>query len=119
MEKRRALAVITLVLLLTACGGGDEPPAPCTDPVATTRVELADFAFRPDCLSVEASTMPMTFALENTGDAPHTFTVAGTDVDVNVDAGTSGEATLSGVESGSYAVTCTFHPQMEATLTVA
>ena len=115
----RVLALGAL-LLLPACGGdGATPPQDCTDPVAATNVELADLAFRPDCLSVEASTMPMTFTLENTGDAPHTFTVTGTDVDINVDAGTSVEASLSGLEPGTYAVTCTFHPQMEATLIVA
>ena len=57
--------------------------------------------------------------LENTGDAPHTFTVEGTDVDVEVDAGSSAEVTLSSVEPGTYSVTCTLHPQMEATLTIA
>jgi plastocyanin len=39
-------------------------------------------------------------------------------VDFDVDAGTSVEASLSGVEPGTYAVTCTLHPQMVATLTV-
>ena len=39
-------------------------------------------------------------------------------MDVNVPAGTSTAASLSGVEPGRYTVTCTFHPQMEATLTV-
>jgi len=115
MTRRHTLAVLA-VMLLTTCGGDGDPPEPCTDPAVTTTVELADFAFRPDCLSADTGA---TISLENTGDAPHTFTVAGTDVDVDVDAGTSGEATLSGVASGSYAVTCTFHPQMEATLTVA
>ncbi len=53
-------------------------------PAPATSVELADFAFRPDCLSADAGA---TIALENTGDAPHTFTVEGTDVDVNVTPG--------------------------------
>jgi plastocyanin len=44
--------------------------------------------------------------------------VEGTNVDVNVDAGSSGEADLANVDPGTYTVTCTFHPQMEATLTV-
>jgi plastocyanin len=113
------VAVIAALVLLTECGGDEAPPEACSDPVDATTVELADFAFRPDCLSVEASTMPMTFALENIGDAPHTFTVTGTDVDINVDAGASVDVSLSGLEPGTYAVTCTFHPQMEATLTVA
>ena len=70
----------------------------------------------PCLLSAEAGA---TITLENTGDAPHTFTVAETDVDFEVDAGMSVEASLTGVEPGTYAVTCTLHPQMEATLTVA
>jgi plastocyanin len=113
------VGLLALVTILPACEGDDAQPKACNEPVATTRVELADFAFRPDCLSVEASTMPMTFALENTGDAPHTFTVTGTDVDINVDPGASVDVSLSGLEPGTYAVTCTFHPQMEATLTVS
>jgi plastocyanin len=113
----RIARVLLLVLaaLAPSCGGEGAPPEPCTDPAPATSVELADFAFRPDCLSAESGA---TIALDNTGDAPHTFTVEGTDVDVNVDAGSSGEADLSTVDPGTYAVTCTFHPQMEATLTV-
>jgi plastocyanin len=56
--------------------------------------------------------------LENAGDAPHTFTVAGTEVDVKVDPGGADEARFDGVDPGTYTVTCLFHPQMEATVTV-
>jgi plastocyanin len=115
MKLGHALAVTALVLL-PACGGGETPPEACTDPVAATTVELADFAFRPNCLTAEAGA---TITLENTGDAPHTFTVTDSDVDFDLDAGTSIEASLAGLEPGTYAVTCTLHPQMEATLTVA
>ena len=108
--------MIAALVLLPACGGDETTPDSCTDPVAASTVELADFAFRPDCLSAEAGA---TITLENTGDAPHTFTVEGTDVDFDVDAGTSTVASLAGLKPGTYAVTCTFHPQMEATLTVA
>jgi plastocyanin len=109
------LLVLALAMLVPACGD-DASPEPCTDPSAATSVELADFTFRPDCLSADVGT---TMTLENTGDALHTFTVTGTDVDVSVDAGTSGEASLSGIAPGTYAITCTLHPQMVATLTVA
>jgi plastocyanin len=109
------LLVVALATLVPACGD-DAPPESCTDPIAATSVELADFTFRPDCLSADAGAR---MTLENTGDVLHTFTVTGTDVDVSVDAGTSGEASLSGVAPGTYAVTCTLHPQMVATLTVA
>jgi plastocyanin len=109
------VVLLALMLLLPACGGDDAPPEPCTDPAPATTVELADFAFRPDCLSADVGA---TITLDNTGDAPHTFTVDGTDIDFSVDAGTSVDASLSGVDPGTYAVTCTFHPQMEATLTI-
>ena len=106
--------LLALVVLLPACEGEGTPPEPCTDPASATSVELADFAFRPDCLSVDAGS---TIALENTGDAPHTFTVGGTDLDVKVDPGGSDEISFE-VDPGTYSVTCTFHPQMEATVTV-
>jgi plastocyanin len=107
--------LIALAAIVPACGGEAAPLKPCTDPAPAASVQLADFAFRPDCLSADVGA---TIALDNTGDAPHTFTVESTDVDVNVDAGSSGEADLRTVDPGTYAVTCTFHPQMEATLTV-
>jgi plastocyanin len=109
-----SLLLLGVVSLLPACGDG-EPPEACLNPRPARRVELADFAFRPDCLSAEAGA---TIALVNTGEAPHTFTVERTTVDLNLPAGTSTGASLLGVDPGRYAVTCTFHPQMEATLTV-
>jgi plastocyanin len=115
MTLARSSLCVALLLLLPVCGGDGDPPEPCSDPVAAATVELADFEFRPDCLLADAGA---TIALENTGDAPHTFTVEGTDVDLDLEVGTSADASLSGVDPGDYAVTCTFHPQMEATLTV-
>jgi plastocyanin len=106
--------LLALLVLLPACKRESTPPEPCTEPASATSVELADFAFRPDCLSVDSGT---TIALENTGEAPHTFTVGGTDLDVKVDPGSSDEVAFE-VDPGTYSVTCTFHPQMEATVTV-
>jgi plastocyanin len=109
------LFLLALITLLASCQGGSAPPQGCTDPVAATSVELADFAFRPNCVSADAGA---TITLENTGDSPHTFTVTGTGVDRNVDAGASVETRLS-MDPGTYAVSCTYHPQMEATITVS
>lgn len=110
------VALLALVTLLPACQGEVPTTEPCADPEATTTVELADFAFRPDCVSVDAGS---TIELENTGEAPHTFTVATTDLDVKLDPGTSDEISLGNVDPGIYSVTCTFHPQMEATIIVS
>ena len=114
MKIGRVLLLFALALL-PACEGDGAPPEPCTDPAPAASVELADFAFLPDCLSVDVGG---TISLENTGDAPHTFTVTGTDLDVKVDPGASDDVRFGSVEPGTYSVTCTFHPQMEATITV-
>jgi plastocyanin len=107
--------LLGLVALMPGCGGGGGAPDVCANPVEADRVVLADFSYRPDCLRAAEGAQ---IALRNTGQAPHTFTIEGTTVDLNLPAGTSTDASLSGVEPGRYTVTCTFHPQMEATLTV-
>jgi plastocyanin len=111
-----ALLVSLPLALAVACDNGGTPPEQCDDPVATTSAEVVDFAFEPDCLMVEAGA---SIHLENTGDLPHTFTVEGTSVDLDIAAGEEADAGLGGIEPGRYAVTCTLHPQMLATLEVA
>jgi plastocyanin len=111
---RRHLPVALLLLAACGDGGAAKPPA-CASPVDAGTVRLADFAFRPDCLTAPEGS---TIRLENTGQAPHTFTVEGTTVDLDLAAGETTEASLTGVDQGRYAVTCTYHPQMTATLSV-
>jgi plastocyanin len=110
----RRLLVLAL-LALVSCSGDEPEPPECTDPVPADTVRLEDFAFEPDCLSAAPGAA---VRLENVGDTPHTFTVEGTDVSFDLPAGTNAEGSLSGVEPGRYAVTCIYHPQMIATLTV-
>ena len=114
MTKARAL-LLGGALLLAGCGGDGGGAGVCANPVEAETVVLSDFAFRPDCLQAEEGAQ---ISLRNTGEAPHTFTIEGTTVDFNLPAGTSTDASLSGVEPGRYTVACTLHPQMEATITV-
>jgi plastocyanin len=109
------LLVSLAVFAAVGCAGSAPEAEPCADPVPADAVRLEDFVFEPDCL---AATPGARVRLENVGEAPHTFTVEGTDVDVDVPAGATGEASLVGVQPGTYAVTCTYHPQMTATLAV-
>jgi plastocyanin len=76
---------------------------------------MADFSYAPACVAVDAGAM---LELRNSGDAPHTFTVSETEVDVNVDAGGTDTVDLSGITPGTYEVVCTLHPQMEGALQV-
>lgn len=106
--------IVGLGFVGVSCSGSSEPPA-CANPVQTADVDLVDFVFDPTCASVEPGA---TLTLNNTGSVPHTFTVEGTDIDVQVAAGQTGEAPLGGVPAGTYRVTCTYHPQMVGALEV-
>jgi plastocyanin len=108
-----SLAALTAVL--GACSGDAPEAEECTDPVPAEHVLLEDFAFDPSCLVADVGG---TIHVENVGEAPHTFTVDEASIDLDLAAGTSSDASLTGVEPGSYAVSCTYHPQMTATLTV-
>jgi plastocyanin len=48
----------------------------------------------------------------------HTFTITGTAIDQKLDGGANGQVSLAGIAPGTYAVVCTVHPQMTATLQV-
>ena len=111
--------VITLALAALTLGAcsSDAPSAEelCPTPTDTTTVEMADFSYTPGCVAVDAGA---SLELRNTGQAPHTFTVNDTEIDVNVAAGETGTADLSDVVAGTYEVVCTLHPQMEGALQV-
>ncbi|MFI5393193.1 MAG: cupredoxin domain-containing protein [Myxococcota bacterium] len=108
---------ITLSLVLggIACGAAGSEPSACSTFTTSTAVEMDDVSYGPACVQVDAGS---TLALDNVGAAPHTFTVEGTEVSVDVAAGTQGSADLSGVAAGTYTVLCTYHPQMKATIEV-
>ena len=113
MIERVALSL--LVLGAAGCSGSAPDPGECADPVPAGTIRLEDFAFDPDCLVAAPGA---SIQLENVGETPHTFTVDGTDVSFDLSAGTDAQGSLSGVEPGRYAVTCIYHPQMTATLSV-
>jgi plastocyanin len=108
-------ALSLLVVIGVGCSGSGPELEACTDPVPADTVRLEDFAFDPACLIAAPGA---SLRLENVGETPHTFTLDGTDVSFDLPAGTDAEGSLSGVEPGRYAVTCVYHPQMTATLTV-
>jgi plastocyanin len=122
MRRRPPSTITALVafhfLVAVACGGGDSAQAECTDPQTTTNVTMGDFFYEPRCVEAPAGTE---LDIENEGDAPHTFTVEadGAQAAVDVPAGDRATLTVPGVPAGTYRVTCTYHPQMEAALRIA
>jgi plastocyanin len=71
-------------------------------------VELADFSFAPTVLEGEAG-QSLSVDLSNVGMAPHTFTIDGEDVDVQLGAGESGQAEVTFPDSGALVFYCRFH----------
>ena len=68
------------LILLAACGGGGDSP---DGGEAPSTVTLRDNAFAPADPVIDAGDVE----LVNEGESPHTFTIEGEDVDVEVDAG--------------------------------
>ena len=122
-------AALGATLLLAACGGSDEPASGTTststsqptsgstseDAGVVDTITLVDNAFEPGDVAVAAGELE----LVNDGASPHNFSVEGTDVDVDVEAGEDGHTTLD-LEPGTYTMFCEFHRTqgMEGTLTV-
>lgn len=146
MRSRAAIAFAVLFMLGTACGtesgggsagsdgGGNAGGAyggggPTSTPSgaagggeddggggeAAATVQVNNFLFAPSDIEVAAgSEIEVKNGNANT---PHTFTVEGTDIDLELSPMDSEDVTID-VDPGSYDVICRFHGQMTATLTV-
>jgi plastocyanin len=146
MRSRAAIAFAVLFMLGTACGtesgggsagsdgggnaggayggggatstpsgaaGGGEDDGGGGESAAT--VQVNNFLFAPSDIEVAAgSEIEVKNGNANT---PHTFTVEGTDIDLELSPMDSEDVTID-VDPGSYDVICRFHGQMTATLTV-
>jgi plastocyanin len=115
MRKMRSVAVVGL-LLLSACGGGGDGNDDGGDGAAASSiVTMRDNAFVPTDPVVTGGEIE----LVNEGESPHTFTVEGEAVDLEVDAGQTVTETID-LAPGTYTLFCEFHrgQGMEGTLTV-
>ena len=72
------------------------------------QLEADDFYFGPTFVKAEAG-KTVKVEIKNEGDATHTFTIDGTDVDVEVPAGEDAEAEVELPESGATRFYCRFH----------
>ncbi len=111
-----------LALAAAGCGDDDEgdtgaggsAPAPSGDAVRSEKVEIVDFSYDPDPVTIETGGK-VTWI--NRDAEPHTATAD----DGSFDTGTLDEGKLgseSFKEPGTYAYTCTIHPEMQGTLEV-
>jgi plastocyanin len=134
-----ALALVTALALLTACGGGGDGGEPQASGTSTTAagspaggapVALAGTVNDHGSKDLGTATeteielddfyfgptyvrarpgTTLTIELENEGDAPHTFTIDGLGVDQTVQPGAKAEATVTLPASGAVRFYCRFH----------
>lgn len=112
------LVVITMALALASCGDDDDSGTvePSGDGGGSTvSVTAVNLAFDPT--SAEATAGSVHFEVTNEDQAPHTFTIDDAGVDIQLDAGSTGEADAD-LEAGEYEFRCTIHPAMTGTITV-
>ena len=113
LNSRAALRLVGIgaiglaVLIGTGCSSSAK--SDCTHPEASTDVTVSNFAYQPACLLVAPGS---TLTITNHDSAPHTFTVEGTNVDVEIGSDASASVQLNGLAPGTYAVSCRYHPQM-------
>jgi plastocyanin len=117
---RKVLAVVAVAAFaLGACGGDEEggdggetetTGAECEDLTGspTFTITIADNSFSPACAIAERS---QGLTLTNEGGNNHTFTIDGTQVDVEVPGGETAnlEAINDALAAGTYTVYCRFH----------
>jgi len=93
---------------------GGNAPAPSGEAVRSEKVEIADFAYDPDPVTIQAGGK-VTWI--NRDSAPHTATAD----DGSFDTGTIDEGKLASEtfkQAGTYAYHCTIHPSMHGTIEV-
>jgi plastocyanin len=116
-----AALVIGVALALVACGGGSssssnsgatDTPAP-TIPAGAPFIDMDSLAFKPGKLTVKSGE---TVYFKNSETALHTVTVNGDNKSGPMRKGAV--FTLAAGAAGRYQITCDYHPQMNAVLTV-
>jgi plastocyanin len=126
--------LIAMAFALSACGGGDDggtstgsaagpapdsggrvnAPAPSGGVPRAEKVEIADFAYDPDPVTVQVGGKVIWLNQDST---PHTATA----VDGNFDTGTLAQGKLGSEtfkQAGTYEYMCQIHPAMHGTVEV-
>jgi plastocyanin len=98
----------------TGDDSGGNAAAPSGDAVRSAEVEIEDFAYRPDPVTIEEGGKVI---WKNRDSVPHTATA----VDGSFDTGTIEEDKIKSEtfkQAGTYAYVCSIHPQMHGTVEV-
>jgi plastocyanin len=93
---------------------GGSAPAPSGDAARSEKVEIVDFAYDPDPVTIEEGGKVI---WQNEDSAPHTATADDGSFDTGtLEEGKLGSATFK--EAGTYSYVCSIHPDMTGTVEV-
>ena len=104
--KRLAIALSAVAVLGAACGGGGGE--------STDALTMVDNEFQPSEFTAASDTLSVT----NEGQALHNLIVAEGGIDQDVQPGESADVDLSGVQAGTYDLSCKYHPEMTGSITI-
>jgi plastocyanin len=108
------VAAAALALAGAAGCGGDEETTMAAEPAAADAIEIVDFEFAPEEITVPAGT---TITFTNQDSAAHTATADDSSFDTKeLGKGDSAQATFE--EPGTYTYYCRFHVFMKGTVEV-
>lgn len=114
-----ALILATGVIVLTSSGGSPAAAKPAAAVADVDRVDITDFKYAPDAISVAAGT---TITWTNRDSAPHTSTSgasAAPDGAFDTDIITKGQSkSVKLAKAGTFTYYCALHPFMKATVIV-
>jgi len=106
---------IGALVLMAACSsnsssssGSPSPSISCTDmrSESTVTIDMQNIAFHPKCVIASGT---QTVNLVNKDSVIHNWTVTGTDINVNVQAGQTQTVTLNITAGSTHAFFCRFH----------
>ncbi|MGH2754743.1 MAG: cupredoxin domain-containing protein, partial [Actinomycetota bacterium] len=127
LSRKLLIMLCAVVLMATACGGGDDAGDGSGDggdeggnggAATAVTVTAIDFSFDPDSVEVEPGA-EAEITLQNDGEAPHSFTVDDGDFEVEAEAGDSASGTFTAPdEDATLGFHCKFHPQMTGEIVV-
>jgi plastocyanin len=113
-SRRRLASAIGVLALALILGLGITPRVQTAGAQDSATVEIANFAFSPNQLTVTAGT---TVTWVNNDSAPHTATGDGGEFDTGT-INSGGSASITFDTPGTYTYHCTIHPDMTATIVV-
>src|SRR2546422_3254259 len=125
---RKVFVIVVVGALAAACGGGGSnkvkptlsaspilspasPPANCTEESSGAVFNLTqhNLAYHPNCVIVKSA---QSIHIENKDNVTHNFTIPGTQVNVDIQPGTTFNGESAGLAPGTYPFFCKFHKSL-------